>query len=327
MLNIGSSRFQTENLFFQPTWTCGKNCPTCYVKEKENIFKPTQIGSDLWTRIFNEVFVKRASVDTEQTTLALDTLPSHNHIKYTNEDRQAMIRIARSYLTYSSQGKDIEAHLTINCINDLKEYLFELQMDTLPDSISLLSVSNINTRQDVEVIKKLAPYSKVNWNVLSTSLVKHSLENIKSILQVIDNMYLLLNKAPLGYPGHEIQSFIEAVGKVAALKDNTPAISGACKVPDLTSKIVTDHCMSDAVNSLKTGQGCKANISRFQIWPDGRVTGCAYNSRTQYDKAAITLDDVVSNLRAAKQRYEFKSCNIPSELVKLNKNRKLKQTE
>lgn len=322
MLNIGASKFETNSLFLQPTYSCGKGCQGCYLKEQEKFLDKKNNYPQFWQDLIIDLFHNQKYIKANQVTLALDTLPSKQHLLYTNADREFMLRLAKLYFSAASTRDNLqepEAHITVNCINDFKQYIEELDMGT-GLKLNLVSISNINNLEDIRLVRKLAPGAEINWNILSTSLVKYSLEYIKSILQAVDNMYLLLHKAPLGDTGHNIKSFKEACRKIDELREDSyepPADS--CKLPELVDKVVVDHCMTDARNFKSTGKGCSSNISRFQVWPDGRVTGCAYNSHNQYRKAAYTIQEVVENLKDARNRYEFSQCTIPQELSNIRK--------
>lgn len=327
---MGGSVFECDALFLQPTYTCGKNCLGCYVKAQEkNRGNHSTKDRYFWLDLIGEVLTAQTKIRPKQVTLALDTLPSKNHLLYSKQHREWMINLANYYFLFAerkgfkhrNQCNNTEAHITVNCVNDIRAYKEEVNEDNyLSNGLSLVSISNINGIEDIRYARETFPGAKINWNILSTSLVDIEKDKIKEILRHVDNCYLLLNKAPTGRIGNQISAFMKSLELVESIrdKDNT-TIPGTCKVPDPTSKIVVDHCISDAVKFHKTGFGCSANISKFQVWPDGRVTGCAYNALNQYDNASTTLDDVVANLFSARKRYEFSMCTIPNELQQIRK--------
>ena len=236
------------------------------------------------------------------------------------EDTEYMISIAEQYIWRASKS-EISRHLTVNCIKDLEEYNERCNAPSGWHNINLLSISNINSPDDIKRAKSICKNAKINWNVMSGSLLKMDIEKIKSIVRYVDQVYLLLHKAPLGSSGNQVATFLHSLNIIDKLKDNSPQVDNACQIPDLASKFRLDGCMQDANKYINTGNGCSANISKFQIWPDGRVTGCAYNSQFTYGKQANTIEDIVSNLIDAKQRYEFSKCTIPTELVKYRRDK------
>lgn len=306
MINIGSSIFECETLFLQPTWSCAKNCIGCYVKEKESKFGSEEIDFRIWLELLSRIDTDN-NIKANQITLALDTLPKDQW----SDSYSKMYDIAQLYksIIRNRYGENVKYHLTVNAVSDLEQYT----QSELYEGLDLISVSNINNLDDIKLIKQCAPHTKINWNVLASTLVKKPVDQIKEILTHVNQCYLLLPKAPLGLDGHDFSSFLHAVGiMVRDLKAVTPESDSTwCAVPGLGDKIHIDRCMIDGLEYGKEGTGCASNISRFQIWPDGRVTGCAYNSHNQYGKKAESFQDILDNLFDARTRYEFNSCTIP----------------
>jgi hypothetical protein len=315
-------KFKANAIFLQPTWSCAKNCNGCYVKEKESKFGSEEMDYSIWTWIFQDMIQYRAgnnrNIDTKQITLALDTLPK-------TSARHKMQEIANSYLSYVAEEYDdrhdlgfekrTEYHMTVNSVHDLEQYDFYHNK-----ALDLVSISHLNNADEIYTIKDYFPNAKINYNVMSGDFAKQvkskGIDHVKAILRNVDSVYYLLHKAPMGLEGHDFNAFFEGLAAINLFK-NPPqqqTDGQACPVPDLASKFIFDGCMNDAKYFSKTGYGCSANVSRFQIWPDGRVTGCAYNSHNQYGKFAESFDDVLDNIRDAKTRYEFSTCTIPSGL-------------
>lgn len=312
MINLESKTFETEVLFLQPTWSCGKNCPGCYVKEKEYKFGSEEMSLKDWILLLHDILITQDYIKTNQVTLALDTIPHGNA-----ETAIKMYYIAEKFVNiHQSKAKDLQVHLTVNCANDLRSYF-----PTGPkNNIDLLSISNINNLDDIQFARQVFPKAKINWNILSSSLIKKDPKDIKQILAHVNQAYLLLHKAPLGHQEHDWDSWQKAFFLIAELRagqEEVPETSDSCLVPNLFDKIIFDGCVRDAWNYAKDKKfgreafGCSSNVSRFQIWPDGRVTGCAYNSHEQYGKKVESFSDIVNNLRDARTRYEFHHCTIP----------------
>jgi hypothetical protein len=326
MINLGSDVFECETLFLQPTWTCAKNCPGCYVKEKEHIFGSEEMSLEKWSTIFFNIFLSKKQIKTNQVTMALDTLSLEGV-----EVAFKMLTLAETFLSSAKNKGDTQAHMTVNCVNDLFGYKLQLNNSDC-ENIDLLSISNINNTSDIEKVRKIFPNAKINWNILSGSLIKKSPEDIKSILTHVDQAYLLLHKAPLGHQGHDFASWQEAMALIRKLAHewDVGLPDESCSINPYNNKIILDGCMQDAWNHIKANkfgrstEGCSSNVSRFQIWPDGRVTGCAYNSHQRFGKKAESMADIVDNLRDARTRYEFSDCTIPllgrSKLVTIGKN-------
>jgi hypothetical protein len=76
------------------------------------------------------------------------------------------------------------------------------------------------------------------------------------------------------------------------------------------SKTNVDGCLEDTIRFSRTGFGCSSNVSRLQIWPDGSVSGCpyAFNGSTP---PGLSLEDLLANIRAARETYDFDRCHLP----------------
>lgn len=311
-------RFSANAIFLQPTWACGKNCTGCYVKEKESKFGSEEMDDSVWYELIPALTNGDKRIRSGQVTLALDTLPK-------TAARSKLLDIAQEYfeaIKIADQSAGSEYHLTVNTVSDLKQY-----DPVINDGLSLCSISHLNNADEIHTIRDFFPKAKINYNVMSGDFVKQvnakGLDHVKSIIKNVDSVYLLLSKAPMGEVGHDFNSFFQALETLKKFKNPPQETDGqACALPDLASKFVMDGCMMDSRNFIKTGFGCSSNVSRFQIWPNGKVTGCAYNSHNQYGKHAEDLDDIIQNLYEAKDRYEFsgegcgsgKACSIPQGL-------------
>ena len=52
----------------------------------------------------------------------------------------------------------------------------------------------------------------------------------------------------------------------------------------------------------------------MQVWPDGRITGCAYAAQPESpQKYALTAQDIIRNIKIAQKRYDF--IDSPCHLV------------
>jgi len=222
-----------KTLFLQPTWSCAKNCRGCYVKEKEKKFGSEQLSHMTWQLLLSDIFQEQ-KMNLDQVTMAVDTLPINN-----KKTHHSMVSTFINYCIGAFQHKDKtkERHLTINCISDLKEYInqFDIyaQLFLRPswypkhagEAISMISISNINSPDDVKHIREQFPGTKINWNILSTALINMSNEKIISILQNVDQAYLLLHKAPLGKHGHDFSAMKQAMNKVRILSNHIESLT------------------------------------------------------------------------------------------------------
>lgn len=332
-------RFSANAIFLQPTWACAKSCGFnpkhsdkqnalgCYVKQKEHKFGSEEMDIPVWEDVLTQLVSEQKTLRAAQVTMALDTLPK----------TAARLKMQLIFADYNelvsdfSTENDTEFHFTVNSVNDLQTY------DPLINQrMNLVSISHLKNADEIHTVRDFFPKAKINYNVMSGDLVSQvnskGIDHVRSIVKNVDSVYVLLSKAPMGLPGHDFNGFFQALEILKQFKAVKQETDGqACALPDLSSKFIMDGCMVDAAkfnqqvknNPLKTGFGCAANVSRFQVWPDGRVTGCAYNSHNQYGKLAESFDDVIENFQEAKQRYEFDGCSIPKGLVDYSNHKRL----
>jgi MoaA/NifB/PqqE/SkfB family radical SAM enzyme len=87
-------------------------------------------------------------------------------------------------------------------------------------------------------------------------------------------------------------------------------------------KLVQDACIEDSYKKLKSGLTCSAGISKLHIWPDGRVSGCPYDSKHIMHQSVGKEYDVWNELNRVvneKSCHSMDHCKIPEILSKLAK--------
>jgi len=314
---LNSNIININAVFIQPTTYCGLNCKGCYVKAWEkNLNSSENLESWKWLDLFH-IFIGEhktnprligKEVHTNQITLALDNLPSPRGLI-----TEHMQRILVNYLTVAQYGKeraiDTEFHMTVNSIDALYEYRpFSMEQAKCLD---LITFSQIH-KKDIGKLKGMRDIvSHVNYNFQPSLLnntkkaIKQKIKILKEdILPNVNTMYLILHKPDTGKDLDQEMTnnyflFWEQ------LKETLP--------PGLLAKVNLDGCVIDAKRYVTTGGGCSSNISRFQVWPNGAVSGCPY-SHTPKTKAAIDAVDIIENIQEASKVYEFKKCKIPENL-------------
>jgi hypothetical protein len=73
-------------------------------------------------------------------------------------------------------------------------------------------------------------------------------------------------------------------------------------LPPQYKKVYTDICLHHLQDN-----NCNANISKFQVWPDGSVSGCPYQQKSDTPEA-LTAEEVVGNIISSARERNFERC-------------------
>jgi hypothetical protein len=327
-------------LFLQPTTFCRLNCNGCYVKEwsKKEVINaiPQHMSHTVWGNIvrtfmgLEDIYLpSRTGVikdlqpytyGANQITLALD---DHS---YVNAQKDYMLnifnRVLEEVANAKYQGIETEFHITTHTTQSINNYLTHDSKIERKNSttnclkyIDMVSISDfrIGDRDILGVIKKNK--TKINWNFMPHPSFTE--EHIAEALEIVDSVYVILHKPDLGIhiPRKTIKHYFDMI---ELLKN---------KFPKHLYKINIDGCVTDAKKYAEKGFGCSSNISRFQIWPNGSVSGCPYSHRPitpsafgihEEDSYAeiedVILSRVLDNIRKASKIYQFKNCKIPEDI-------------
>lgn len=315
---IDSQTIYINALFIQPTVYCARNCQGCYVKafEKTNayvgpVFNYTLLLDLLelnWyypdTTIGN---TGKTDFKVNQITLAVDTLPKDSRLAY------GMVRILDMYLGFAEIYKrykdslgnhNSEMHITVFSPADLQMYADRLDRFDKLHNLDLISFSTLDI-SDISYLQQWKPLpTQINWNYQPRGPVEKQLEKIKAILPHVDSMYYIINKPDVGkhLDKRVITTYFEVLKRMRA---ELPS--------ELMKKVNIDGCVVDAKRFVDFGFGCSSNISRFQIWPTGAVSGCPYAHRPSTGPGH-TVTDILNNIRIAAEQYEFNRCKMPEDL-------------
>lgn len=310
---ITSAFTHINALFIQPTTWCARNCNGCYVKGFANNNIKSHSNISLFKQIFYALNINHETLGRElthplyvnQVTLALDQMPVDRAV------RQVMKDLFYNFLESKAHSIGGEFHATVHTVNDLLEYMKDSTNKLMPIhewriQLDMLSISHINIIDQLyleQIRKFIAP--AINWNLTVDPSV--DMEKIKKsfsdIVEWVDSVYLVLHKPNTGHFFDE-KTFLIHQDFLKFIK-TLPQ-----KVQD---KVTIDGCLSDSRRFLSTGYGCSSNISRFQVWPDGSVTGCAYN-QNRITPPATDITSFLKNIHEASKVYEFDKCKIPTHL-------------
>jgi hypothetical protein len=146
--------------------------------------------------------------------------------------------------------------------------------------------------------------------VSKKNIQKH-IKHITEIGEMVDHIYLVIYKDPVG----RARSPEEAATSQRNMANDRFYIEQMHEhLPlHIKNKINIDGCLKDVEKFNATGYGCSSNISRFQVWPNGSVTGCAYGDRSISKEVGLSTEAILRNVKKAQKRYDFE--DAPCHLV------------
>jgi hypothetical protein len=175
---------------------------------------------------------------------------------------------------------------------------------------------NKSTKILLEEIRTLTPVnynSLIPRNVSKVNVKKHA-QHLIDIADMVDHIYLVIFKTPIG---KKLNSFEINESRKNMANDLFYIEKMEALLPSYVwNKINIDGCLQDVKKFKKTGYGCSGNVSKMQIWPDGKVTGCAYkeNDSSYQSAGASNVEQLIWHIKNAKTKYDFKDapCYLPN---------------
>jgi len=294
-------------LFIQPTRYC-KGCDhsnTCYVKLHQSTDNQIHWLDQL--ELFRK-FYDDKEVSANQITISVDKLPKDEKLA---NDMVCLVDSILEYIHRDNRPKEErpEVHFTLQSEKDLKEYTKHGVL--LWSMLSLISFSELQyTEEEENYFRALkAAGVIINYNLMVNPRISVQ-ENINKIVfalvsNYVDQIYLVLEKKPIG----------SAIDK-ATEKENLLFFGRVIKALPKTNKVFIDRCFQcyeDYDDTLGCSGGCHSNVSTFQVWPDGSVSGCAY-AISPNTGPATNAEGILTNIRDAQRYYDWERCYL-SHLV------------
>lgn len=323
ILNTTGKKLELNTLFIQPTRYCTLSCPGCYVKEhvggKDSFHTPIEAQLELFKR-----FYRGRGAYANQITISMDNFPtsSLDEAYETIKQRRHMTELYRKILFFITSENSFsdknypKIHMTFNSDSVLKKYAGTAREHNYnPFSWKYLSMISFSNIKDVSFVRGISKSVPVNYNhlipsnVTSLNIDKH-IEKMIEIGEIVDSIYLVMFKSPIGRERNKLTQ----IGDQSRMKSDISYINTMMqRLPEhIKKKINVDGCLKDTIKYSKTGFGCSSNVSRFQVWPDGSVSGCAYSFDTKDRKIGRTTDEIMDNIREAKSEYDFNDkCHLP----------------
>lgn len=315
----GSQKIQADAVFFQPTRYCALNCPGCYVKAHHAgmTCTPATVQEQVLSALCN-----REHTDINQVTMSVDHLPvrsdsisQFNYFHMTSVF-QAFIHIANE----QDRSTRPEMHITVKGLGSLHRYVSDLKMkDRELGGLDFISLSEVPVTStglaSLDALRSKIPKTKFGWNVMMPGREVNDSEYITflaamdNIMPYIDQLYLLLRKTPIG-TCRNLDTVKQDKEQMTRDLQFIEHIQDTAERRGYGHQVLVDGCLRDIVKFKETGFGCSSNISKFQIWPDGSVSGCPYKYKA-VTGPGNTWKEILENIRKAQDFYDFQECHLP----------------
>ncbi len=336
IINTLSSRVEVHTLFLQPTPWCARNCKGCYVKKRnpegaqDYIHTVTPL-TDQFALI--KLFCKGELAWANEITVAMDDLPTSR--KQQNHMVGLFDRIF-GMIQESKQKRELlpSMHMTFHTVNTYLSYVDRTKnnSDWFRESkprdtweglafpghlLDMINFSQLSANEITrKLLKKIRKETPVNYNYLiprnvsKKNIGKH-IKHLTEIGEMVDHIYLVIHKDPVGQKRTSDQ-IIKSQNNMA--NDRFYIDQMRKYLPKhIKSKINIDGCLKDVGKFIITGYGCSSNVSRFQVWPNGSVSGCAYAHPSIAKTPGLTTESILQNIKKARKRYDF--IDTPCHLV------------
>jgi len=312
-LETQNSKLDLNALFIQPTRWCAspsRVCKGCYVRAHK---ATSQASLEEHVELFRR-FYEGDGVSTKQITISLDVLPLSE-----GWEEQYYAWMVSYFKEIYSMLKDTtwenlhksypQVHVTARDIGIVHEYIDECDIEDGLRKLTVLSLSRIDYPNDVRARMGILHF---NYNCMpppncSSSTIDEEVEHLARIGRNVDSIYMILHKSPVGGQRPDTVKWRDRTRWRSDIQYMKTMLT---RLPHLRSKIQIDGCLKDVVKAKKTGYGCNCNVSRFQVWPDGSVSGCPYAISSNTGVGA-TADKMIDNIRKAKEYYDFEQrCHL-----------------
>ena len=325
---IDEQTCEVNALFIQPTTWCANNCKGCYVKSY--CTAETQVPWHEHKKLFDMFYHNQDGCWANQITISIDNLGNQP-----SEQQEHMVHwfsypISSLILDKREPGERPVVHMTLHTIDHFYKYVNRWGGKTAQScmtALDMLSLSRIAVGQLDELSTFIAEGANINYNHMipadiTTKNVDTYVDKIRRIGEVVNSIYIIIFKESMGKKlpmGNKADAAKWKLRRMSRLSHELAVINTLrSRLPKhVWQKVRVDGCLQDSAKNLRTGESCSSNVSRFQVWPDGSVTGCPYalHSDGPYGR---TAHNILENIRRARGKNEFeRRCYIPKVLDSL----------
>lgn len=284
-------KIDIDVLFIQPTNYCGNNCKECYLKKRKFAAQvPLEEEIELFKKFYN-----KEGVSTNQIVISVDKLP------ISSNEKKFLLSYLKSILSLLVPSNKLNPSVSLT-IDSIPTYLdYRENIKTGWENLTRISFSSFFPEEEktLKEIKKLGVKTNLNYKISNNTIVNSTIQDLLLKQNYFDSLYLIMEKSPISKTNND-----DPLNIINKIDQIYKSLSQAIK-----NKITLDYCILSRKEFLKTGNYCSANITRFQVWPDGSVSGCPYAKESNTKNALASLD-ILSNIVESKKVYDFEKCYL-----------------
>lgn len=321
---------EVNALFIQGTRWCANQCKGCYSKA----YLGANFQTPWWEqeKLFNQFYWNKEGYWANQITISIDKLPGLNSPLYSGASGHMLHWFFYPISSITADRRDKsdrpEVHMTAHSLDDVRSYVNTWGGKSIKESVTaldMLSLSTISEGMLCHIEDFVAGGANINYNHMipadiTTKNIDSYIERMTQIGKVVSSIYLIIFKESMGKKLIDVRDRAKRDLRRRSRLSHELAVINTLRsrLPkDVWRKVRIDGCLQDATKYLRTGESCSSNVSRFQVWPDGSVTGCPY-AISSTGTIGRTVGDIMDNIRRARGQNEFeRRCYLPRILDSL----------
>ena len=299
---VTPGRVSLSHLMWEPRGQCSRGCTGCYAA-----FSPARNYKGAPTLDLLEGILSK-NIEAGQFTLALNDVFMKNLPVTLIE---ALQDIWKNPLLYPALCVTVH---TWESAKAWAEGILGLSIEEFLEPLYMLSLSELPVFPKAPIRGAIEKsHTILNYNCL-VDVPKNPTEadlapkDLSIASGLVDQIYLIYQKSPLGME-QNLNALIRWSRTLIASRDSS-------------LKIIPDACIVESFGHRFFGTACGAGIQKAQVWADGGVTGCPYDSkrvtRTEPSVKSIMdeLDEATNNIIDLSSS-PLSKCRIPDLLDSL----------
>ena len=261
-------RIHKTSLFIQPEFKCNVGCKGCYaVKNKESEFAVVGQVAKILARIAND------NTEFNQFTISLNDLDEKDAQFSVETCRLVARNVDKEKVHYACSVSSLKMYNKLLNFDDCDALSISIDQHKITKFLTDESADGTSIVVTLLKIKEEHPDLHININLLVSKETDENAFVLDSFHDIADSVHLIMNK-PIDNLFNEESldefqdSFEGYIKHAIAIKETYGS--------DIDIDI--DSCIRTVLKNLTndTDFSCRAGVDHTSLWPDGKMTGCAY---------------------------------------------------